>query len=66
MEREKKKLGSLERGYGGGEKFFGLLRGGRWRGTKRVFPEGGEKIFPCRGIRGGRKFFSPAGGYEGG
>ena len=59
-------LGSLEGGYGGGEKFFGLLRGGRWRGTKRVFPEGEKKNFPCRGIRGGRKNFSPAGGYEGG
>ena len=45
MEREKKSLGSLEGGYGGGEIFFGFLRGGRWRRTKRVFPEGGEKFF---------------------
>ena len=48
-------LSSLEGGYGGGEKVFRLFRGGRWRGTKRVFPEEGEKKFPCRGMRGGEK-----------
>ena len=52
MEGEKFFLGSLEGGDGGGQKGFSLRRE--------------KKNFPCRGIRGGRKIFSSAGGYEGG
>ena len=62
MEREKKNLGSLEGGYGGGEIFFGFLRGGRWRGTKRVFLRGEKKKFPLPGDKRGEKKFFPCGG----
>ena len=66
MEREKKNLGFLEGGYGGGENFLGSLEGGDGGGQKGFSLKGEKKIFPCRGIRGGRKNFSSAGGYEGG
>ena len=65
MEREKKNLGFLEGGYGGGENFLGSLEGGDGGGQKGFSLMGEKKFFPCRGIRGGRKKFSSAGGYEG-
>ena len=66
MEREENFFELLRGGIWRGEKVFRLLRGGRWRGIKRVLLRREKKIFPCRGIRGGRKIFPLAGGYEGG